>query len=88
LLDPGKIRIFPSEEFGDLNTRKELLEQFDTLICENHRPLAEKQHETHEPGLYSYHEDEDGETSQSTRAQFDQEDAKQIINWIGAVQPM
>jgi hypothetical protein len=41
-----------------------------------HRPLAEKEQETHEPGLYRYHEDEDGETSQSARAQVDQEDGQ------------
>jgi hypothetical protein len=76
LLDPGEIRIFPGEGFDDLNARKELLEKFGTLIGEDHRPLAEKQQETHQPGLYRYHEGEDGETSRSARTQVDQEDGQ------------
>ena len=73
LLDPSEIRILPCEEFDDLNARKELLEQFGTLIGEYHRPLTEKKQETHEPGLNRYHKDKDGETGQSARAQVDQE---------------
>ena len=73
MLDPGEIRIFPGKEFDYLDTRKELLEQFGTLIGEDHRPPTEKKQETHEPGLYRYHKDKDGETGQSTRAQVDQE---------------
>jgi hypothetical protein len=76
LLDPGEIRVFSCEEFDNLNTRKEFLEQFGTLIGEKHRPLTEKKQETYEPGLYRYHKDEDSETSQSARAQVDQEDGQ------------
>ena len=70
----GKIRVLPREEFDDLDTGKELLEKFGALIGENHGLLAETKHEAHEPCLNRHHDDEDGETSQSTRAQVDQED--------------
>ena len=76
MLDPGEIRVFTCEEFDYLDTRKEFLEQFGTLIGEDHRLPTEKKRETHEPGLYRYHKDKDGETSQSARAQVDQEDGQ------------
>jgi len=69
-----QIRILPGEEFDDLYAGKELLEKFGTLIGENHGFPAETKHETHKPGLNRHHDDEDGETSQSARAQVDQED--------------
>jgi len=69
-----KIRILPGEEFDDLDAGKKLLEKFGTLIGKNHGFLAKTKHEAHEPDLDRHHDDKDSETSQSTRAQVDQED--------------
>ena len=85
MIDPGKIRILPGEEFNDLDTGKKLLEKFGTLIGKNHSPLAEVKQEAHQLALYRCHDEEDGETSQSTRAQVDQEDdqANDQLDWCG-----
>jgi len=80
-----KIRTLPGEEFDDLDTGKELLEKFGTLIGEYHGLPAETQHEAHEPGLDWHHNDKDGETRQSTRAQVDQKDDQtdDQLDWGG-----
>lgn len=69
-----KVRVFPSEEFDYLDTGKELLEKFCTLIRENRSLPAGTKKRAHEPGLYRCHDEEDSETSQGTRAQVVQED--------------
>ena len=69
----SKIRVFPREEFDDLDAGKELLEKFGTLIGKDHGPPAETKHELHELGLNRHYDDEGSETSQSTRAQIYQE---------------
>ena len=73
-MDFGEIRIFPGEELDDLDAGKELLEQFGTLVGKNHGFLAETKEEAHEFDLDRCNEEEDGETSQSTRAQVYQKD--------------
>lgn len=50
-MDSCQVRVFPSEEFDDLDTGEEFLEKFGTLVGENHDLLAETEHEAHEPGL-------------------------------------
>ena len=70
----SKIRIFPGEEFDYLDAGKELLEKFGTFVGEDHGLQAGMNHELHELGLDRHHDDEDSETSQSTRAQVGQED--------------
>ena len=66
--------MLPGEELDYLDTGKELLEKFGTLVGKNHRLLAEKKHEAYEPDLYWRHDEEDCETRQSTWAQVGQKD--------------
>ena len=75
----------PGGEFYHLGTGKELLEKLGAHIGKNHSPLAEKGDEAHEPDLYRHHDEEDGETSQSTRTQVDQKDAQtdDQLDWSG-----
>ena len=84
-MDLCEIRIFPGKEFDYLDTGKEFLEKFGALIGENHSLLAETKHETHEPGLHRYDDEEDGETGQSTWTQVDQEDdhTDDQLDWSG-----
>ena len=84
-MDFGQIRVLPGEEFDDLDTGEELLEKFGTLIGKNHGLSTETEQETHKFGLYRYHNEEDGETGQSTRTQVDQEDDQtdDQLNWGG-----
>ena len=73
-MDFSKVRILPGEEFDYLDTGKELLEKFGTLVGKNHGLFAEKKHEAREPGLYWRHDEEDRKTCQSTWAQIGQKD--------------
>ena len=72
-------------EFHYLDTGKELLEKFGTLIGKNRSLLAKKEHEAHELDLYRRHNDEDSEAGQSTRAQVDQKDDQtdNQLDWSG-----
>ena len=73
LVDLGKVRVFPGEEFDYLDAGKEFLQKFGTLIRKNHDLPAGTKHEAYEPSLDRHYSDEDGETCQSTRSQVDQE---------------
>ena len=73
-MDFCEIRIFPGEELDYLDTGKEFLEEFSTLVGEYHSPLAETKQDAHQPGLYGYDDEEDGETGESTGTQVDQKD--------------
>ena len=66
-----KIMILPGEKFDDLDTGKELLEKFGTLVGKNHDLLAETKHELYAFGLDRYDDSEDNQSSQSTWAQID-----------------
>ena len=69
----GEVRVLPGEKFDCLDSGKELLEKFGTLIGENYGLLAGPEHEPREPGLDRRHDEEDDKSSQGTRAQVDQE---------------
>ena len=70
----GEVRVLPGKKFDCLDAGEELLEKFRTLIGENRCLLAGAEHESRESGLDRYHDEEDGKTGQSARAQVDQED--------------
>ena len=74
LMNFGKVRIFPGEEFDYLNAGKELLKKFGTLVGRNRGFLAETKHEAYEYCLDRRCYNEDSKTSQSAWAQVDQED--------------
>ena len=76
MIDFGEIRIFPGEEFDDLDAGKELLEKLCAFIGENHGLLAEGEQVAHKLDLHGDHYEEDGETSQSARAQVDDKDGQ------------
>ena len=80
-----EVRVFPGKEFDDLDTGKEFLEKFGAFIGKNDSLLAETHQGAHEPSLHGHHDDEDGETSQSTGAQVDQEDdhTDDQLDWSG-----
>jgi hypothetical protein len=74
LMDLSEIGVFPGEELYDLDAGKELLEEFRTLVGEDHGLLAEGEQETHEPDLDGDYDEEDREASQSAGAQVDEKD--------------